>query len=218
VLSVEDRTEALRIARRAVERAVGPRGDEDPAEPFTTAPTSREFDERRGVFVTLKRYPDEELRGCIGYPLPVLPLREALPRAAAAAATQDPRFPPVRTGDLPRLLIEVSVLTEPVLLPSGRKDELLAAIEVGRDGLIVEGFGTSGLLLPQVAPEQGWNAEEFLDGTCEKAGLAPGAWRRPGVKVRRFSAEVFHERAPGDPTVEGAIGLTGTGAPPARRT
>jgi hypothetical protein len=208
VLSPSDRVEALRLARRALERAVGPNPDEDPAAPFRREPLPKVFEEKRGVFVTLKRFPDDELRGCIGFPLPVLPFRVALPRAAAAAATEDPRFPSVQAVELPRLLIEVSVLTPPVVVPCTSREAIVAAIEVGRDGLIVDGYGTSGLLLPQVAPEQGWNAEELLDGTCEKAGLPAGAWQRPGVTVRRFEAEVFSEQSPGDPTAEKNPGVT----------
>ena len=159
------------------------------------------FHEPRGVFVTLKRYPDDALRGCIGYPLPVLPLQTALARAAVSAAVDDYRFRPVRGVDLPRITLEVSVLTVPVPLRFSSPEEALRSLVVGRDGLIVEGLGSSGLLLPQVAPEQGWNAEELLEGTCEKAGLPPHAWRDPRVTVRRFEAEVFREVTPGGDVV-----------------
>ena len=159
------------------------------------------FSEPRGAFVTLRRHPGGELRGCIGYPLPVLPLGEAVRSAAVSAATEDPRFPRVRAAELPSLTVEVSVLTLPVPLRASRPDEVVREVTVGRDGLIVDGYGTSGLLLPQVAPEQGWSSEELLEGTCEKAGLPARAWRDPKVRVRRFEAEVFYERAPGGPVV-----------------
>jgi uncharacterized protein len=197
VLSLEERRHALTLARASVDRALGPSPPDDPAAPYRRADLPRVFDEHRGVFVTLKRHPGGALRGCIGYPLPVLPLRAGLPRAAVAAALEDPRFPPVRPSELPRLALEVSVLTVPVVLPGTRPEERLAAVVVGRDGLIVEGFGASGLLLPQVAPEEGWSAEQLLAGTSEKAGLRPNAWRDPAVTVRRFEAEVFRERVPG---------------------
>jgi uncharacterized protein len=169
--------------------------------PVPESPTGAVFGEPRGVFVTLKEYPSGDLRGCIGYPLPVLPLATAIARAAVAAATEDPRFPRVRASEVEELTVEVSVLTVPVPVGGRTPEEIVAGVRVGRDGLIVEGHGTSGLLLPQIAPEQGWSSEEFLNGTCEKAGLRPGAWREPGVQVRRFEAEVFAERSPGG-TVE----------------
>lgn len=164
-----------------------------------------EFEERRGAFVTLKRFPSGELRGCVGYPLPTLALGSAVARAAIGAATEDPRFRPVRAEELGRLTVEVSVLTVPELVPGPDPSHRVAAVRVGRDGLIVEGFGTSGLLLPQVAPEQGWGPEEFLGGTCEKAGLPPDAWRDPGVRVYRFRAEVFAESSPRGDVVRVAL-------------
>ena len=199
VLSEEERRLALTIPRRAIERALGRDRVRDPAGPFRSELLPAVFDERRGVFVTLKRFPSLELRGCIGYPLPVLALREALARAAVSAAVEDPRFRPVRAEELPRLAIEVSVLTVPQPIRAARPQDLVRAVLVGRDGLIVEGFGSSGLLLPQVAPEQHWSSEEFLEGTCEKAGLPPTAWRDPRVSVQRFEAEVFGESHPGGP-------------------
>jgi uncharacterized protein len=188
-------------ARRTLESGLA-RGSPGP----TSAPDlPPEFEEKRGAFVTLKRHPSGDLRGCVGYPLPVLPLRLAVARAAIAAATDDPRFRPVGVEELPRLTVEVSVLTPPQLIEVGLPDERVQGVRVGRDGLIVEGYGASGLLLPQVAPEQGWDAEEFLDGTCEKAGLPPAAWRDPRVRVLRFEADVFAETSPRGSVVRVAL-------------
>ena len=196
MLSAEEGTQAVRLARASLVRALGTPNDTvigGVAEPDLPSV----FDEPRGVFVTLRHHPSGSLRGCIGYPLPVLPLRTALRQAAVSAATEDPRFPQVRLPELRALTVEVSVLTVPVPVRATRPEDLIREIRVGRDGLIVEGFGTSGLLLPQVAPEQGWSSEELLEGTCEKAGLPSRAWRDPKVKIRRFEAEVFGERSPG---------------------
>jgi uncharacterized protein len=194
MLSAQDGAAAVRLARARLERALAA-----PALPGgrPVAELSPVFEEPRGVFVTLRRHPSGELRGCIGFPLPVLPLARAVAEAAVSAATEDPRFPRVRGSELAALTIEVSVLTVPEPIAATRAEERLRAVEVGRDGLIVDGYGTTGLLLPQVAPEQGWNAEELLAGTCEKAGLSPNAWRDPKVRLRRFEAEVFAERTPG---------------------
>jgi uncharacterized protein len=195
MLSEEEGTRAVRLARASLVRALaaaspgsdGPVGDAD------LPPV---FDEPRGTFVTLRRHPSGSLRGCIGFPLPVFPLRRAIHDAAVAAATEDPRFPPVRSAELDALTLEVSVLTVPVPVRANRPEELPREVRVGRDGLIVDGYGTSGLLLPQVGTEQGWSSEQLLDGTCEKAGLPRRAWRDPKVRVRRFEADVFAERSP----------------------
>lgn len=193
MLSVDEGEGAVRLARASLVRALGGWNES----PVGEAVLPAVFDEPRGAFVTLRRHPSGSLRGCIGFALPVHPLRRAIRDAAVSAATEDPRFPPVRAAELSALMVEVSVLTVPVPVRATHPEALLRELQVGRDGLIVDGYGTSGLLLPQVAPEQGWSPEELLDGTCEKAGLPPRAWRDPKVKVRRFEAEVFAERSPG---------------------
>jgi uncharacterized protein len=198
VLSLEDGRTAVAWARASIAAALGAAPGGRPA-PLPETPSAPVFREPRGVFVTLKRHPSGDLRGCIGYPLPYLPLEGAIARSAVAAATDDPRFERVAPRELDRLTVEVSVLTVPVPLKARTPSEMVAEVEVGRDGLIVDGRGTSGLLLPQVAPEQGWTAEELLDGTCEKAGLPRSAWRDPSVRVRRFEAEIFAERSPDGP-------------------
>jgi len=196
VFAAEDGTTAVRYARAAVARALG-------ASPSADAPGELplSFRERRGVFVTWYEHPERRLRGCIGYPEPVLPLADGLRRAAVSAALDDPRFPPVTPRELRTVVAEVSLLTPFEPLPAR---SLPGGVEVGRDGLVVESGRFRGLLLPQVAPEQGWTAEEFLDGACEKAGLSRGAWRSPGVTVYRFRAEVFRERTPGGEVVRAA--------------
>jgi uncharacterized protein len=201
VLSVEDGVAAVRLARRALESALGVPGSAGSAALVEEEKLPPVFDEHRGAFVTLKRHPGNTLRGCIGYPLPVLPLRSAVARAAVSAAVEDYRFRPVRAPDLPHIAIEVSVLSLPEPIRFSKPEEAVRAIKVGRDGLIVEGFGSSGLLLPQVAPEEGWSAEELLDGTCEKAGLPRRSWHDPRVTVKRFQAEIFREVAPGGEVV-----------------
>ena len=141
--------------------------------------------EKRGVFVTLHR--DGELRGCIGYPLPMKPLWEAVQEMALAAAFEDPRFPAVGAGELGALDIEISVLTVPQEV-SGPGD-----VQVGRDGIIVSKGFQRGLLLPQVPVEQGWDLEQYMSWGCRKAGLAPDEWRRM-VQIETFQAVVFGEK------------------------
>jgi uncharacterized protein len=137
-----------------------------------------------GAFVTLHK--GGELRGCIGHIEPSEPLGTVVARCAVAAGCRDPRFPPIVLADLDAIDIEISLLgpLEPV---AGPQD-----IVVGRDGLVVERGWSRGLLLPQVATEWGWGAEQFLEHTCQKAGLPRDAWRK-GATVWRFEAEVFGE-------------------------
>jgi uncharacterized protein (TIGR00296 family) len=153
---------------------------------------------KSGAFVTLKKPTNKglELRGCIGIVLPVFPLVETVMKMAVAAATQDPRFPRVQLGELPNLIVEVSCLTPPEEMitssPSERPDE----VQVGRDGLIVELNGQSGLLLPQVPIEWGWNKKQFLQQTCVKARLPPLAWMEKETTIKTFQAIVFTEKEP----------------------
>jgi uncharacterized protein (TIGR00296 family) len=199
VVTPSDGEAAVRLARSAIETGFDLPPGTDIATPFRTVPLPKVLDEPRGVFVTLRRHPSNDLRGCIGFPLPVYPLRAAIPRAAWAAAVDDPRFPPVRRPELARITLEVSILTVPEPIEAEPRSELPHHIVVGRHGLIVARRGASGLLLPQVGSEFGWNAVEFLEATCEKAGLPTDAWRRPETTIRRFEAERFEELSPGGP-------------------
>jgi AmmeMemoRadiSam system protein A len=177
-LSPSDRRTLLALARQALEHHL--RGGPPPRRTAAGGALER----RCGLFVTLRVRGD--LAGCIGWVEADEPLHRTVVGCAVAAATQDPRFPPLRAEDLADLRIEVSVLSEAV--PVGSPEE----IEVGRDGLIVEHAGRRGLLLPQVAPEQGWDREGLLAGVCRKAGLDADAWRT-GARLRRFTAAVFAE-------------------------
>ncbi len=154
------------------------------------------FNVRAGAFVTLMTHPEGMLRGCIGYSDPVFELKLALLNAAVEATVGDPRFDPVTAAELPRLVVEVSVLTAPERVAVGTPWELPGRITVGSDGLIVERGRFRGLLLPQVAVEEGWSSEEFLSQTCWKAELPENAWRDPATSVFRFQAEIFREIEP----------------------
>ena len=145
---------------------------------------------KRGVFVTL--HEKGELRGCIGFPHPTHSLQEAIVEATREAAFGDPRFPPVTEPEIKKLKIEISVLTEPMLIHVKKPDEYLKKITIGKDGLIIKGT-SSGLLLPQVPVEWKWNVTEFLNALCEKAGLHHTAWQDLDNKIYAFQAEVFSE-------------------------
>jgi AmmeMemoRadiSam system protein A len=140
-----------------------------------------------GAFVTLTIA--GELRGCVGYFEPLQPLIDTVTGAAVKAALDDRRFPPVRVDELPRIRLQVSVV-------SGKTPvSALDGIVVGRDGLYIESEGARGLLLPQVAAEHGWDAGRFLEQTFRKCGLTPAAIGSPGIGVYRFTAEIFFEDA-----------------------
>ncbi|MBP2133008.1 uncharacterized protein (TIGR00296 family) [Methanomicrobium sp. W14] len=175
---------ALCLARKTIERMIaGKEADCPPLSPI--------FSEKRGVFVTLNEFGD--LRGCIGFPYPVMPLSEAISDSAISAATKDPRFMPVRAEELKNITIEVTVLTPPapLLCPAERR---AGNIEIGRHGLIIQGRGNSGLLLPQVATDYNWSPEEFLDNTCLKAGLYRDCWKDDNYELLTFEGQIFSEK------------------------
>lgn len=140
--------------------------------------------ERRGVFTTL--YLGEDLRGCVGYVFPVMPLYQAVAETARAAAFDDTRFHPLTRVEEPALEISLSILSA---LQPIRAEE----VEIGRHGLMVTVGGYRGLLLPQVPVEHKWDRITFLEQTCRKAGLALDAWKQ-GAVVEAFTAEVFCDK------------------------
>ena len=140
--------------------------------------------EASGVFVTIKNR--GELRGCLGTLQLRAPLEEEVARCARDSATEDPRFPPLAAAELPDTSLEISVLGPLELIDPAAE----GAIVIGQHGLVVEHGGRRGLLLPQVAVEWGWTAEQFLRQTCYKAGLPLDAWQH-GARVYRFDAQVF---------------------------
>jgi len=152
------------------------------------------FSFNSGVFVTLNN--PGGLRGCIGFPMPEKKLSHAIIEGAIAAATEDPRFPSVKTNELNDIVFEVTVLTPPVVVDVSDPMEYLEKIKVGRDGLIIRHSFSSGLLLPQVPVEYGWDVEEFLQHTCEKAGLARDTWKNESVKIEKFEGIIFKEETP----------------------
>lgn len=173
-----ERRELLCLARNALEAHYAGQ-----APPELNGPSKR-LRQHRGAFCTLTKRGN--LRGCIGYVEPIKPLWLAVRELAVAAATGDPRFAPVHASELDELHIELSALSP--LEPLGDPSEVV----VGRHGLLIRARGRSGLLLPQVPVEQGWEREEFLDHTCLKAGLPTGCWRAE-AELFTFTAQVFGE-------------------------
>lgn len=177
-LSEEQQISLLQLARKAIVFYL------EKDKPLKIKPEDEMLKEKRGAFVTLKV--DDQLRGCIGYPLPLKPLYETIIDAAVSAATQDFRFQSIKIEELPKTNIEISVLS----LPKPIKD--ISEIEVGEHGIIISKGSNKGLLLPQVPLEYGWDRETYLNHGCLKAGLEQDAWRK-GVHIEVFSAQVFSE-------------------------
>lgn len=178
-LSRDEKAALLKLARETIEA----RSQGKPA-PKPDARSAR-LKEPRGAFVTLHKR--GELRGCIGHIVGARPLAESVSEMAEAAAFHDPRFPAVRAEELRDLDIEISALT-----PMERIGNLEEVV-IGRHGLYMKRGSRSGLLLPQVATEQGWDRVQFLENTCRKAGMEKDAWKDPGTEIYIFSAEIFRE-------------------------
>lgn len=178
-LNDQEKSYLLSLARATLEMRLTGRPLPSPT------PPEGPVNDPRGAFVTLHQ--DGELRGCIGHVTAVEPLWRSVQDNAVSAALHDPRFPPVEASELGSISIDISALTP--MREVASPDEIV----VGRDGLMLERGPARGLLLPQVASEQGWDREQFLDHTCRKAGLRPGCWREPDTRILVFSAEVFSE-------------------------
>ncbi len=178
MIAPADQQQLLAIARGAIEAWLGLAG-----RPSTTGSAS--LDMHAGAFVTLRA--GGELRGCIGHLEADQRVADVVASCAVSAASSDPRFAPLSPRELSGVRIEISVLHgfEAVHAASD--------VVIGRHGLLVERGARRGLLLPQVAPEWGWDAQTFVAHTCQKAGLPADAWPGGGATLYRFEADVFGE-------------------------
>lgn len=181
----EDKRYLLKIAREAISYYL------KYEEKYIVNDVPEHLNKPLGVFVTLLK--NGELRGCIGYPYPIVPLAQAVADNAINAAFFDPRFEPLSKDELNKIKIEITVLTLPEEIKYKNPEDLLNKIEIGRDGLIIEYGGYSGLLLPQVPVEYGWNKSEYLSHACLKAGLPGDIWKREKIKVKTFQGIIISE-------------------------
>ena len=181
------------LARKTVDEIVKTK-----QKPSTPQDTPEHLREKSGVFVTLNSILSEHvnLRGCIGRPYPSQPLVEATIDSAVDSAINDPRFPPIIPKELDTILVDLSVLTPPKKIGYSKPEELLDIVKVGRDGLIAIRGMFRGLLLPQVPVDWKWNTKEFLEHTCNKAGLPINSWKDPETEFMSFQAEIFGEEKP----------------------
>lgn len=183
----------VRLARKTVDDYVTQK-----RKPETPEDTSEQLRLKSGVFVTLNSITGNQvsLRGCIGRPYPTQPLVEATIDSSMDSAVNDPRFPPVTTKELDTIIIDLSVLTPPKKIEYSNPEDLLNLVKVGRDGLIAIRGMQRGLLLPQVPVDWNWNTLEFIEHTCNKAGLPEDAWKDPKTEFMSFQAEIFGEETP----------------------
>jgi uncharacterized protein len=178
-ISNEDKRVLLKIARSAIQSTL--EGESLPRLDIK----SDILKSPSGVFVTLRT--GENLRGCIGYVEPLFPLAQAVQDVAVKAALEDPRFLPVMLSEIDDISIEISVLSPLAELFDFNQ------IEIGKHGLVIESGSRRGLLLPQVATENGWNRQQFLRHTALKAGLPPDSWKQREVRLYSFTVEKFEE-------------------------
>ncbi|HDI02322.1 MAG TPA: TIGR00296 family protein [Ignisphaera sp.] len=188
-LSLEEGTYLVKLARKAIEEYVTKKKR---LEVPQDAP--EKLKSRGMAFVTIDKLSGEgkELRGCIGFLQPISSLLKVVIDAAIAAATEDPRFPPLQPEELSSVLIEVSVLSLPKPVSNPLKD-----IVIGRHGIIIMKGWHSGTLLPQVPVDYCWDTETFLAEGCLKAGLEPDCWLDQSTKILAYEAIVFYEEKPG---------------------
>ena len=181
-LSRGEKRMLLDLARRAASARLNSKPP-----PLLTDPPPR-LSQPQGAFVSL--HIRGKLRGCVGMVLPERALADTVSSCAAAAATDDPRFDPLAPAELAEVTIEISALDPPFRVADPSR------ISIGTHGLMVTKGGRRGLLLPQVAIDQGWDVPTFLAETCLKAGLPSDAWTNEAI-VEAFSAQVFSEKGLG---------------------
>jgi len=200
-LTLEEGRFLVRLARRAIGEYVryGRKIEPPPDTPEKLLKLTY------GVFTTLELYFEDgstELRGCIGFPQGVYPLARAVIESAIAAATEDPRFEPVRPDELDRIVIEVSVLSPLEELRVRSPKEYLTKIKIGVHGLVVKRGILSGLLLPQVPVEYCWDVITFLNEVCQKALMPPTCWTDEDTTLYIFEAQIFKELRPNGEVIE----------------
>ena len=190
-MTIEEGTELVRLARTSVESYIKNR---------KIINSTIKSNKKSGVFVTIYHLntmnSQKNLRGCIGYIIPLKNIYDSVIVAAINAATRDPRFSAISERELVEVIFEVSVLTKPSLIRVDNSDVSLNKIVIGRDGLLLESIYGSGLFLPQVPVEQKWNIREYLTNLCYKAGAPPDTWLLPESKIYTFHSIIFREKLP----------------------
>ena len=182
-MNTEQKKSLLNLARNTIKKKLLP--DADSISDSISIDKSQ-FEGFQGAFVSL--HIGKNLKGCIGYILGFQPLYKSIEDLAIAAAFNDSRFKPLSIDELDKVNIEISILSEPSEI------EDISQIVVGKHGLIISSGPYRGLLLPQVAVEQGWDNEEFFYHACLKAGMNPKLVKIEDCLIQVFEAEVVSEK------------------------
>ena len=188
MLNFEDGKKTVKFAREVIESILK-------QDNIRSSTLEKFFNEKSGVFVTIHTFPSYNLRGCIGIPKPIMSLKNSITEASKSVI-KDPRFPPLLEDELDKIIIEVTILTKPTKIIVTKPEEYITEIKIGRDGLIIENGFNSGLLLPQVPIEQGWDINEYLANICLKAGLPSDSWIDKETRIYKFFGQVFSEIKP----------------------
>lgn len=188
MLSAREKKKLIEIAWKSIRRAVCTQTGESSEQHSLGAEGEGALSERVGVFVTLHK--NNRLRGCLGWIVSDMPLAETVNDIAGRSATEDPRFPSVTEEELADIRVELSILSPLKEISS------IEEIQVGTHGLFIQAGMYRGLLLPQVAVEQGWDRKKFLEETCAKAGLPSDQWKHSETRIYIFSAEIIEQETP----------------------
>jgi len=188
MLSFEDGKKTVKFAREVIESILK-------QENIRSSNLENIFNAKSGVFVTIHTFPSYNLRGCIGIPKSIMSLKNSITEASKSVI-KDPRFPPLSEDELDKIIIEVTILTKPKKIIVNKPEEYNKEIKIGRDGLIIENGFNSGLLLPQVPIEQGWDINEYLVNLCLKAGLSHDSWIDKETRIYKFFGQIFTEIKP----------------------
>ncbi len=179
-MKIDDAKKLIKNARNAIE---------------TKKITKTNFKEKCGIFVTLETFPKKELRGCIGYSEPIFSIGKGIQKAAISAAYEDVRFSPLSKEELEKIIIEISILSNPEKLETNVEEKIMQEIVPGKHGLILKYNNKNGLFLPQVW-EKIPNKKDFLNALCMKAQLFPNCWKNLDVEIYKFKVEAFIEEKP----------------------
>lgn len=188
MLTLEDGIKTVKYSREIIESILK-------NEKIVANNLDKFFNEKLGVFVTIHTFPNNNLRGCMGIPYPIMTLDNSI-LEASKSVINDPRFPILTRQELDKIVIEVTVLSKPVKIKISEPMDYIKNIKIGRDGLIIKNGFYSGLLLPQVPIEQSWNIYEYLENICLKAGLPPNSWKNKESIIYKFFGQVFSEIEP----------------------